>query len=225
MRLLTTLLTLAIIAVASGHTQVASAKQQSCRSTKQGIEFYRGKTWQWQSKLETTRTEASLIGTRLYTHSGCAYLKWVSKLWQKRSKEQHAKYLSLSAPTGSLSTEQLYYDAQWEINHGGIYSHAYGAVSSRLKDVCYELVNRAFAPYGTQSWAYRVVNGESGCNPAAINYTYSNPGERATGLSQMIPNVHTWVNYPRAMRDMRYAIHVFIRLSRGGHSTGPWSGY
>lgn len=223
MRLLATVLTATAVAgLLAGQTHAASAKQEKCSKAKQGIEFYRGKTWVWQERLDTKKTRASLKGRQLQEHHGCAYLTWVSKLWQKRAEGLRHRFVTLHASPYSLSTDQLYERAQWEIAHGGIYSHAWGAVSPRLQEACYELVNREFSRFGTGSWAVRIVRRESGCNPAAVNYTYSDPGERATGLSQMIPNVHRWVDYGRVMRDMRYSIAVFIRLSDGGRSTGPW---
>lgn len=121
-----------------------------------------------------------------------------------------------------MSYAQLERAANKAIRSGHVYSHRWGDVSPWLRTLCYEMVDRAFAPYGTQAWARMVVNRESGCNPAAINTTYSDPRQRATGLSQMIPAVHTWVDYDRVQRDMGYAIAVFIKLSDGGRSTGPW---
>lgn len=224
MRLLATALTLAAVLLV-GQTSAASAKQEKCRSTKDAIEFYRGKTWVWESRLSQPKTPASLVGQRLRHNGDCKYMQWVYKLWEKRAEERRKQFIDLNQPAFKLSTEQLYVEAARQIASGGIYSHAYGAVSPRLREVCYELVNRAFRPYGTQDWAMYIVRRESGCNPAAINYTYSDPGERATGLSQMIPNVHRWVDYSRAMKDMRYSIQVFLKLSDGGRSTGPWSTY
>lgn len=228
MRLLATVLTAAVVAMilAAGPTGAASAKQESCNTVKKGITFYRGKTWKWQDKLGVKPTRASLVGAGFWANKSCPYLGWIRGLWQKRSERFKSQYRAqqrvlYSSPT-SLTTSELYSAAQWQINHGGIYSHAHGAVSPRLSEICYELINRAFSPYGTQEWAKYVVRRESGCNPAAINYTYSDPGERATGLSQMIPNVHRWVDYNRVMHDMRYSIAVFKRLSNNGKSTGPW---
>ena len=122
-----------------------------------------------------------------------------------------------------MSYAQLERAANNAIRHGHVYSHRWGDASPWLKTLCYEMVERAFAPYGTQRWAVYIVNRESGCNPAAINTTYSDPCQRATGLSQMIPCVHRWVNYSRVQRDMGYAVAVFVKLSNGGRSTGPWS--
>ena len=122
-----------------------------------------------------------------------------------------------------MSYAQLEKAANKAIRSGHVYSHRWGDASPWLKTLCYEMLDRAFAPYGTQSWAKYIVNRESGCNPAAINTTYSDPCQRATGLSQMIPCVHRWVNYQRVQRDMGYAVAVFVKLSRGGRSTGPWS--
>jgi len=124
--------------------------------------------------------------------------------------------------TDRMSYAQLERAANKAIRSGHVYSHRWGDVSPWLKTLCYEMVDRAFAPYGTQAWAHYVVNRESGCNPAAINTTYSDPCQQATGLSQMIPCVHRWVNYKRVQRDMGYAVAVFVRLSDGGRSTGPW---
>jgi hypothetical protein len=108
------------------------------------------------------------------------------------------------------------------VHAGHVYSHRWGHVSPWLKAICYEMIDRAFSPFGTQGWARYVVHRESDCNPAAINTTYSDPRQRATGLSQMIPAVHTWVNYDRVQWDMRYAVATFLRLSRNGQNTGPW---
>lgn len=103
------------------------------------------------------------------------------------------------------------------IHAGHVYSHRWGDASPWLKALCYEMVDRAFSPYGTQAWARMVVNRESGCNPAAIN---SSSG--TTGIAQIHPDYHTWVDFQRVQWDMRYAIKTFLRLSRNGSSTGPW---
>lgn len=113
--------------------------------------------------------------------------------------------------------DQLIKKANKEIRNGGIYSHRWGDASPRLRRLCYELVERAFRPYGTQQWALYVVRRESGCNPGAIN---SSSG--TTGIAQIHPRYHKWINYWRVQRDMRYALWTFVRLSRGGHNTGPW---
>jgi hypothetical protein len=103
------------------------------------------------------------------------------------------------------------------IRLGHVYSSRWGDASPWLKRLCYEMVERAFAPYGTQGWALHVVNRESGCNPAAIN---SSSG--TTGIAQIHPAYHRWVDYHRVQRDMAYAVRTFMRLSRNGKSTGPW---
>lgn len=117
----------------------------------------------------------------------------------------------------------LYALSDQAIRHGGIYSVRWGDASPILKGLCYEAVRRTFARYGTEQWALRIVNRESGCNPGAVNTTYSDPRQRATCIAQMIPAVHTWVDYRRCQRDLRYAVQVFVSLSKGGRSTGPWS--
>lgn len=103
------------------------------------------------------------------------------------------------------------------IRKGHVYSHRWGDASPWLKSLCYEMVDRAFSPYGTQGWARYVVNRESGCNPAAIN---SSSG--TTGIAQIHPAYHTWVDFRRVQRDMAYALRTFLRLSRNGSNTGPW---
>lgn len=103
------------------------------------------------------------------------------------------------------------------IKNGAVYSHRWGDASPYLIAICYEMVRRAFSRYGTQAWALYVVRRESGCNPGAIN---SSSG--TTGIAQIHPRYHTWVNYYRVQRDMKYALATFVRLSRGGRNTGPW---
>lgn len=103
------------------------------------------------------------------------------------------------------------------IRQGHVYSHRWGDASPWLKAICYEMVDRAFSPYGTQAWARHVVNRESGCNPAAINSS-----SQTTGIAQIHPAYHTWVDFQRVQRDMAYALRTFLRLSRNGSNTGPW---
>ena len=117
----------------------------------------------------------------------------------------------------SMRTEQVYDEAQQAIDSGAIYSSRWGGASSYLKRLCYELVERAFHPYGTQEWAVYIVRRESDCNPGAIN---SSSG--TTGIAQIHPVYHRWIDYYRLKRDIRYAVAVFVRMSRGGRSTGPW---
>lgn len=124
-----------------------------------------------------------------------------------------------------LTNKQLTREAQRVIRHGGIRGTGWGQVTPYLRRICHEMIDRAFAPYGQEAvaWARYVVRRESGCNLAAVNRKYSDPGEQATGLSQMIPNIHTWVDYHRVVRDLQYAVAVFVKLSRGGRHRSPWS--
>lgn len=115
------------------------------------------------------------------------------------------------------TTEQLYKQADKAIRNGCVYSSRWGDACPYLKNICYELVERAFAPYGTAAWAVHIVRRESGCNPGAVN---SSSG--TTGIAQIHPRYHTWINYYRVKRDMKYAVKTFLRLSRNGHNTGPW---
>ncbi len=116
-----------------------------------------------------------------------------------------------------MTNQELADAANTAIRNGHVYSSRWGDASEWLKALCYEMVDRAFRPYGTQAWARYVVNRESGCNPGAIN---SSSG--TTGIAQIHPAYHRWINYYRVKTDMRYAIRTFLRLSRGGSNTGPW---
>ena len=124
----------------------------------------------------------------------------------------------------TLTTKQIYREAEKVIANGGIHSMRWGDASPYLIRLCYEALERAFKPYGTQRWAEYVVTRESGCNPGAVNTTYSSWSQRAQCISQMIPAYHDWVDFRRCLRDLRYAVAVFVRLSRGGHNTQPWGG-
>jgi hypothetical protein len=117
-----------------------------------------------------------------------------------------------------MSYGQLNKAANKAIRNGHVYSHRWGDASPWLKSLCYEMVSRAFAKFGTSSWAVYIVNRESGCNPAAIN---SSSG--TTGIAQFHPPSHPQYNYHRMQRDMAYAIRAFIRLSGGGRYTRPWA--
>lgn len=116
-----------------------------------------------------------------------------------------------------FTTEQLYKQADKAIANGCIRSSRWGDACPYLIKLCYELVKREFSPYGTASWAVYIVRRESGCNPGAVN---SKSG--TTGIAQIHPTYHTWINYYRVKRDMKYAVKTFLRLSRNGHNTGPW---
>ena len=103
------------------------------------------------------------------------------------------------------------------------YSHRHGHCSPYLKKLSYELVERAFRPYGTQGWALYVVERESGFCPGAINTTWSEWEEQAKGLAQLIPKYHSpSIDYDRILSDPAYAVKVFVSLSHGGKRTGPW---
>jgi hypothetical protein len=119
-----------------------------------------------------------------------------------------------------LPDGDLYALAAQAVASGAIYSQRWGDASPTLKSLCYEAVRRAFARFGTQEWAHYVVNRESGCNPGAVNTTYSDWRKRATCIAQMIPSIHTWVDYSRCKRDLRYAVQVFVRLSVAGRARG-----
>ncbi len=118
----------------------------------------------------------------------------------------------------NMSTNRIEQAAQNQINKGAIYSSRWGDASPYLKRLCYELVERAFSPFGTQSWALYVVNRESGCNPGAINSTSG-----TTGIAQIHPAYHKWINYYKLKRNIRYAVAVFVHMSKGGKATRPWA--
>lgn len=148
--------------------------------------------------------------------------------WEQRHaaclKRLHARADALrTGQYDALPDRDLYALADQAAAHGGVYSERWGDASTILKSVCYEAVRRSFARFGTEQWAVYVVRRESGCNPGAVNTTYSSWSQRAQCIAQMIPAVHTWVDYGRCKRDLRYAVQVFVKLSDGGSSTGPWA--
>jgi Transglycosylase SLT domain len=116
----------------------------------------------------------------------------------------------------NMPTKKIERAAQKQINNGAIYSSRWGDASPYLKRLCYELVDRAFAPFGTSSWAHYVVNRESDCNPGAIN---SSSG--ANGIAQILQS-HTQYDHYRIRHDIRYAVRVFVHMSDGGRNTSPW---
>lgn len=184
-------------------------------------------TWQCQRQLDVPTTRLPDRLSPWFPHNTSfrrAQLnKWTARLQTCRER-LHTRAAALR--TGNytiLNDTDLYALADQAIRHGGIYSVRWGDASPILKGLCYEAVRREFARYGTQQWATHIVNRESGCNPGAVNTTYSDPGERATCISQMIPNVHRWVDYDRCQRDLFYAVRVFVKLSKGGNATRPWS--
>jgi hypothetical protein len=116
-----------------------------------------------------------------------------------------------------MKTATLYKEADRAIRNGCIHSSRWGDACPYLVRLCYEIVARAFAPYGASDWAVSIVRRESGCNPGAVNSS-----SQTTGIAQIHPAYHKWVDYYRVKRDMRYAIKTFLRLSRNGRNTGPW---
>lgn len=149
--------------------------------------------------------------------------RWKLRLKRCTRRLQVRKEALRTARYEQLTDGDLYGLASQEVARGGIYSIRWGGASPLLTGLCYEAVRRGFAPFGTQGWARYIVNRESGCNPGAVNTTYSAWSQRARGIAQLIPGIHTWVDYNRYGTDLRYAVWVFVRLSRGGSSTGPWS--
>lgn len=127
------------------------------------------------------------------------------------------KKVSHIKPLNEIPYRFLAKVADKAIRQGHVYSHRWGDASPWLKAICYEMIDRAFGPYGTAAWARYVVNRESGCNPAAINSS-----SQTTGIAQIHPAYHTWVDFRRVQRDMAYALRTFLRLSRNGSNTGPW---
>lgn len=119
--------------------------------------------------------------------------------------------------TDRMSYAQLAKAANKAIASGHVYSSRWGDASPWLRSLCYEMVDRAFRPFGTQAWAHMVVNRESGCNPGAINSSSA-----ANGIAQIMPSVWTQYDHYRMRHDLRYAVSVFVRMSDGGRYTGPW---
>lgn len=119
-----------------------------------------------------------------------------------------------------MTYQQLYRESKRLISNGAIYSTAYGVVHPRLKQICYEMLERKFG--GRYWFAYAVMQQESDCNPGAHNFKWSGWHNQAQGIAQMIPKYHTWVNFKKLKHDLHYAIACFYRLSRGGTNGQPW---
>lgn len=131
---------------------------------------------------------------------------------------------SLAIPAAQAGTEDMSYNqlaraGNKAIQKGHVYSSRWGDASPWLRSICYEMIDRAFAPFGTQRWAHYVVNRESGCNPGAIN-----SDSAANGIAQIMPSVWTQYDHYRMRHDLRYAVSVFVRMSNGGRYTRPWGG-
>lgn len=75
--------------VGSGEKALAKPVQPKCKSSKEAIVFYRGKTWYWQNKQGISKSLTSY--SERWSRS-CLYLRWVSKLWQKRSYKARLGY-------------------------------------------------------------------------------------------------------------------------------------
>ncbi len=181
-------------------------------------------TWNCQDRLERPRTRAR---SPWKPHS-ISFRRAELNRWQNRWRActNKVRVRSEALRTGDysqLSNEDLYGLADQAVKHGAVYGVGWGAASPILKAICYEAVRREFARYGTSSWATHIVNRESGCNPGAVNVTYSSWDQRAQCIAQLIPHYHRWVDYARCKRDLRYSVWVFVRLSRGGSSTSPWN--
>ena len=130
-----------------------------------------------------------------------------------------------SSRIDQLPTKVLAKEAKKVVKNGGVYSPKCGDASPYLLRLSYELVERAFRPYGTEGWALYIVGRESCFNPGAINFKWDGWKNQAKGLAQLIPVYHPWVNYDRMLVDPWYGAQVFVKLSRGGTRTGPWKIY
>lgn len=214
------ILAVALGAILSAET-ASAAPRLTTRIAEQQVAL-----WRCQDQRAIPRTQASREPWALPRSS--AYRSWVLNLWaQRRSKcitALHARDQALrEGRLYELTTRDLYALANVEVKRGGVYSQRWGDASPLLKSLCYEAVGRAFGP--NASWARYIVNRESGCNPGAVNTTYSSWSQRAQCIAQMIPAYHRWVDFNRCKTDLRYAVEIFVRLSRGGSSTGPWATY
>lgn len=182
-------------------------------------------TWTCQSQRGVPRTPEYYSPWDMKRHSPAFRAAQLNNWTLRRQvclKMLHARDAALrTGRLWQLSTHDLYQAADMEVKRGGIYSIAWGGASPLLKSLCYEAINREFG--SRASWARFVVNRESDCNPRATNTKYSSWRQQAKCIAQLIPAYHTWVDYPRCQRDLRYSVHVFVALSNRGASTGPWS--
>ena len=192
--------------------------------TPKGHMTYAERVAEYEHRLDHTQDVARFFANhpQLATKQAGRNAIWQHKKLQRWSEKELAKLNSLDY-LNLWSLKQLREQAKAEVRNGGTYSVRHGGCSERLQILSEELVNRYFAPYGTQAWARAIVARESGFCPGAVNTTYSDPGEQASCIAQFIPNIHTWVNYKRCKSDPAYSVAIFVRLSKGGRYTSPWN--
>lgn len=172
------------------------------------------KRMRWLEGRVAVHRQLAAEGERARWHA--AALRWTTRELREAAADVE-RNLSTGYGIRRASDQALAWAARREVARGGVYSSRWGAASARLKALTREILYRGFRPYGTQRWAAHIVYRESGFNPGAVNAS-----SYATGLAQMMPSIHTWVNYTRVKRDVPYAVAVFVKLSRGGRVTGPW---
>lgn len=89
-------LSLVLAGILLGSTATnANAKPSvvACQSSKHAVVFYREATWRWQTKRGHPKTQTS--HSERWAKS-CPYLRWVARLWVKRSvsaKKEYNRYL------------------------------------------------------------------------------------------------------------------------------------
>lgn len=105
-----------------------------------------------------------------------------------------------------------------QAHHG---SDCWGCAPARVKAQAEREIYRQFG----HGWRGRVARciayHESGLNPQASNWRDSNGGSH--GLFQMNGIHKGWVNFTKLEHNIRYAVQIAYRMSRGGNRWWPWT--
>jgi hypothetical protein len=72
---------------------------RGCKSVKPYLVKKRRSTWKWQDTIYVPRTRTSHAERR--TH-GCAYLRWIARLWAGRADETFERYVELQEPREAI---------------------------------------------------------------------------------------------------------------------------
>lgn len=69
------------IGTSQGASNLSKAQRLQVSVLREGIEFHRNETWQWQDAALKGRTKSNFMERKVI---GLGYLKWMAKLWSKR---------------------------------------------------------------------------------------------------------------------------------------------
>jgi Transglycosylase-like domain len=79
--------------ITQGPSNLSKAQKLQVSELREGIEFHRSETWQWQDAAFRPRIKSNFMERKV---TGLGYLKWMAKLWSKRRID--AKNYALNPP-------------------------------------------------------------------------------------------------------------------------------